>query len=33
MTNAFLNSLAEHALNKHSKTLPECFPTFQAEAK
>lgn len=22
--------LTQHAVNKHSKTLPECFPTFQA---
>jgi hypothetical protein len=24
-----LFSLAEHAMNKHSKTIKECFPTFE----
>ncbi|KAK3341364.1 At2g23090 like protein [Lasiosphaeria hispida] len=24
------NALTEHAVNKHSKTLVQCFPTFQA---
>lgn len=26
------NRLTEHATNKHSKTLPECFPTFEIQA-
>lgn len=25
-------SLTEHATNKHSKTLQDCFPSFQAAA-
>ena len=25
-----LHSLTEHATNKHSKTLPDCFPNFAA---
>ncbi|KAK0617996.1 At2g23090 like protein [Bombardia bombarda] len=25
-------ALTEHATNKHTKTLPECFPTFQGDA-
>jgi hypothetical protein len=28
-TTDYLFSLAEHATNKHSKTLKECFPTFE----
>jgi hypothetical protein len=27
------NALNEHAMNKHSKTLAQCFPGFQAAAK
>jgi hypothetical protein len=28
-TTNYLFSLTEHATNKHSKTLKECFPTFE----
>jgi hypothetical protein len=27
------HSLTEHATNKHSKTLEDCFPGFAAQAK
>ena len=27
-----MDSLNEHASNKHSKTVADCFPTFQGEA-
>ncbi|OAA54979.1 putative protein family SERF [Niveomyces insectorum RCEF 264] len=27
------NALTDHASNKHSKTLADCFPSFKAAAK
>ena len=31
VADAFCCSLTEHAVNKHSKTIEDCFPTFVAQ--